>query len=177
VRSMKTTMVFLIVSAVMMPLATILGGCSFETGISYDPSSENAIIRIKEVKGDNTVFELYGNGVIRVRRDIFESKVESGQLSQRQVKQILNHVINKLRIGELQSSYPKEFIPGIEMYPNMELILEVNIDGFNKHISFAYSNVCDELEYFLEEGRIDRQAFKQLNRLKAVFDYLLEYKF
>lgn len=163
--------------AVVLALIAVLVGCSSGTEISYNSSPENVVICIKETGSDQPVFELHGNGAVRVRRNPFENKVESGQLNQRQVRQVLNHVVNKLRIGNLQSSYPKEFIPGIEMYPNMDLVLEVNTDGFERRITFAYSNICDELKYFLEEGRIDRQAFEQLSRLKEVVEYLLEYKF
>ncbi|GEM_PF-1102344 len=169
--------VSLIPLAVVLALTVFLDGCASETRISYNSSPEYTLIRIEESKSGRSIFELYGNGTIRVRRNPFEDEVEGGQIAQRQVRQILEHVINKLKIGDLQSSYPEEFIPGIEMYPNMDLVLEVTVEGFEKSISFAYSNICNELKYFLEEGRIDRQAFEELSRLKAIVEYLLEYKF
>lgn len=163
--------------AVVLALMALLQGCTSGVRISFNSSPENMLIYIRQVKGGQPIFELYGSGSIRVRRNPFESEMESDQLTQRQVRQVLDNVINKLKIGDLQSSYPKDFIPGIEMYPNMELVLEVVIEGFEKRISFAYSSICDELKYFLKEGRIDRQSFEELNRLKAIVEYLLGYKF
>ncbi len=163
--------------AVVLALMALLQGCASGIKVSYTPSPENMLIYIGQTNSDQSIFELYGNGSVRVRRDPFENEVESGQLTQGQIRQVLNHVINKLKVGDLQSSYPKDFISDIEMYPNMDLVLAVTIDGFEKRISFAYSNICDELKYFLEEGRIDRQAFEELSRLKAIVEYLLGYKF
>lgn len=164
---------------VLLIVLSILVGCYGKTVIpmsemSFDPLTNNRIVCIEEVGNTKPVFELYGDGVIRVRRDLFQDDMESGKLSQRQIKRMLNHIINVLRIGDLGSSYPEEFIPGIEMYPNPELMLEVNINGFYKQIYFAYSSVCDELEYFKKEGRIDEETFRELNKLRAVFNYLIE---
>jgi hypothetical protein len=174
-RSMKIRMALL-----MVLLA--LAGCSDRAVIpmsklSYDPAADNRIVCIEVVGNGTPIFELYGDGAIRVQRDPLGEEVKSGQLGQGQVKQLLNHIINKLRVGDLGFDYSEEFIPGIEMHPNFDLVLVISIDGFNKQISFAYSSVCDELEFFKEEGRIDKETFDELNKLRAVFKYLLGYKF
>ncbi|SFQ23649.1 hypothetical protein [Caldicoprobacter faecalis] len=127
---------------VLLIVLSILVGCYGKTvipmsEISYDPLANNRIVCIEEVDNTKPVFELYGNGVIRVRRDLFQDEIESGKLSKRQIKRMLNRIINKFRIGDLRNSYPEEFIPGIEMYPNPKLLLEVNINGFYKQIYFA----------------------------------------
>ena len=101
--------------------------------------------------------------------------MESGYLSKKQVKQLLNHIINKQRIGDLASGYPESVIPGIEMYPNPELLLEVRINGFHKQLRFVYSNVSDELEYFRDEERIDEETFNELDKLRAIFRFLMKY--
>lgn len=173
---MKGAVPFIALMA-MLALTALLEGCASGIEISYSSSPENMLIYIQETGSSQPMFELYGNGRVRVRRDPFEDKVESGYLTQKQVKQVLDHIINKLKVGELQSSYPKDFIPGIEMYPDMNLVLKVTVDGFEKTISFAYSNICSGLKDFLEEGRIDRQAFGELSRLRAIVEYLLKCKF
>ncbi len=50
------------------------------------------------------------------------------------------------------------------------------MDSINKSI-LPYSSVCDELEYFKKEGRIDQETFDELNKLRTIFNYLMEYKY
>jgi hypothetical protein len=166
---------------VLLVILCVLVGCSSKTvipmaSIAYDQSESNGIIYL-EIKGNNKpVFALYGNGFLEIRRDFFQNEMENKQLTEQQVKRLLNHLINKQRIGDLESNYPEEVIPGIDMYPNFDFVLEVKIDGFQKQINFAYSSVCDELEDFKEEGRIDEETFDELCKLRAVYNYLIQYK-
>ena len=166
----------------MLVLLCFLLGCSNGTvipmsRISYDSSDTNKIVIIEIADDSEPIFELYGSGLVRRRKDIFQEEFESGNLSEKQIKQLLNHLINKQRVGDLCSYYPENIIPGIEMYPNSELSLKIRIDGFYKQIQFAYSNVGGELDYFREEERIDEETFKELDRLRSVFQYLMEYKY
>ncbi|NLX69985.1 MAG: hypothetical protein GX024_03640 [Clostridiales bacterium] len=166
---------------VILILLCLLVGCSNKavipmSSISYDTSETNRIVLIEEVNSSKPVFELYGNGFVRKRSNIFQEELENGKLSKKQIRQLLNYIINKQRVGDLESSYPEDTIPGIEMYPNPELYLDIRIDRFNKHIRFAYSNVGDQLEYFKEEERINEETFKELDKLRSIFRYLMEYK-
>jgi hypothetical protein len=161
-------------------LVCLLMGCSGKaviplSNITYDSSDTNKIIYIEDIGDSKPVFELYGSGFIRRRANVFHEEMESGYLSKKQVKQLLNHIINKQRIGDLASGYPESVIPGIEMYPNPELLLEVRINGFHKQLRFVYSNVSDELEYFRDEERIDEETFNELDKLRAIFRFLMKY--
>ena len=98
---------------VILILLCLLVGCSNKavipmSSISYDTSETNRIVLIEEVNSSKPVFELYGNGFVRKRSNIFQEELENGKLSKKQIRQLLNYIINKQRVGDLESSYPED---------------------------------------------------------------------